>query len=88
MGNKYYSDEAVEFATEILDTINEVKDNFECDFTFNLEMILRRIAPALSAPLTICSLNRIGILSTAISGFPSWRNALSKRSAGLVLSLI
>lgn len=31
MGNKYYSDEAVEFATEILDTINEVKDNFECD---------------------------------------------------------
>lgn len=38
-GNKSYSDEAVEFATEILDTINEIKDNFECDFTFNLEMI-------------------------------------------------
>lgn len=38
-GNKSYSDEAVSFMTEILDTINEVKDNFECDFSFNLEMI-------------------------------------------------
>lgn len=38
-GNKSYSDEAVEFTAEILDTINNVKDNFECDFTFNLEMI-------------------------------------------------
>ena len=28
-GNKSYSDEAVEFATEILDTMNQVKDNFE-----------------------------------------------------------
>ena len=40
MGNKSYSDEAVEFATEILDTIATTSsDNFECDFTFNLEMI-------------------------------------------------
>lgn len=39
VGNKSYSDEAVEFATEILDTINEVKDNFDCDFSFNVEMI-------------------------------------------------
>ena len=38
-GNKSYSDEAVEFATQILDVINDVKDNFECDFSFNLEMI-------------------------------------------------
>lgn len=38
-GNKSYSDEAVEFATQILDVINDVKDNFDCDFTFNLEMI-------------------------------------------------
>lgn len=38
-GCKTYSDEAIEFTTQILDTINEVKDNFECDFTFNLEMI-------------------------------------------------
>ena len=39
--NKSYSDEAIEFTTRILDTINEVKDNFKCDFTFNLEMIPR-----------------------------------------------
>lgn len=38
-GYKSYSDEAVKFACEILDTINEVKDNFECDFTFNVEAI-------------------------------------------------
>lgn len=39
IGYKSYSDEAVEFATQILDTMNEVKDNFECDFSFNIEMI-------------------------------------------------
>ena len=38
-GFKSYSEEAVKFATEILNTINEVKDNFECDFSFNVEMI-------------------------------------------------
>lgn len=38
-GNKSYSEEGVQFATKILDAINEVKDNFECDFTFNLEFI-------------------------------------------------
>lgn len=39
LGYKTYSDEAVKFATQILDTMNEVKDNFECDFSFNIEMI-------------------------------------------------
>lgn len=39
IGCRSYSDEAVEFATQILDTMNEVKDNFECDFSFNIEMI-------------------------------------------------
>lgn len=38
-GNKSYSDEAVDFMTDILNTINNVKDNFDCDFTFNFEMI-------------------------------------------------
>lgn len=38
-GCKYYTDEAVAFTTEILNTINEVKDNFECDFSFNVEAI-------------------------------------------------
>ena len=39
IGCKSYSDEAVEFATQILDTINEIKDGFECDFSFNIESI-------------------------------------------------
>lgn len=39
VGNKSYSNEAVEFATQILDVMNEVKDNFVCDFSFNIEMI-------------------------------------------------
>ena len=40
-GNKSYSDEAVAFATRILDAINEVKDSFQkdCDFKYNLEFI-------------------------------------------------
>ena len=39
LGYKTYSDEAVAFATQILDIMNEVKDSFECDFSFNIEMI-------------------------------------------------
>lgn len=39
LGYKSYSDEAVEFATQILDVMNEVKDTFDCDFSFNIEMI-------------------------------------------------
>ena len=39
LGCKSYSDEAVAFASEILNTMNEVKDSFPCDFSFNIEMI-------------------------------------------------
>ena len=53
-GNKSYSDEAVEFATKILDVINDVKDNFECDFTFNLEMI-----PAENCAGVICQADNL-----------------------------
>lgn len=53
-GNKSYSDEAVEFATQILDTINDVKDNFECDFTFNVEMI-----PAENCAGVICQADNL-----------------------------
>lgn len=40
-GNKYYTEEGLEFACQILDTINEVKDSFECNFSFNVESIPR-----------------------------------------------
>ena len=53
-GYKSYSDEAVEFTTEILDTINEVKDNFKCDFTFNLEFI-----PGENAAGVICQADNL-----------------------------
>lgn len=52
--NKSYSDEAVEFATNILNTINDVKDNFDCDFTFNLEMI-----PAENCAGVICQADNL-----------------------------
>lgn len=39
LGYKSYSDEGLEFAQEIFNVINEVKDSFECDFTFNIESI-------------------------------------------------
>lgn len=53
-GCKSYSDEAVEFATQILDTMNDVKDNFECDFTFNIEMI-----PAENCAGVICKADNL-----------------------------
>lgn len=54
LGNKSYSDEAVEFATSILDVMNDVKDNFECDFTFNIEMI-----PAENCAGVICTADNL-----------------------------
>lgn len=53
-GYKSYSDEAIEFATQILDTMNEVKDNFKCDFTFNIEMI-----PAENCAGVICTADNL-----------------------------
>lgn len=52
--NKFYTDEAVEFATAILDTMNDVKDHFECDFTFNIEMI-----PAENCAGVICQADNL-----------------------------
>lgn len=53
-GCKSYSDEAVEFATKILDVMNDVKDNFVCDFTFNIEMI-----PAENCAGVICQADNL-----------------------------
>ncbi len=38
-GNKSYTDEAVEFAKDIFKTINDIKDNFTDEFSFNVEQI-------------------------------------------------
>lgn len=53
-GYKSYSDDAVEFAAQILNTINEVKDNFDCDFSFNVEMI-----PAENCAGVICQADNL-----------------------------
>ena len=53
-GNKSYSDEAIKFGTEILNTINDVKDTFECDFSFNVESI-----PAENCAGTICTADNL-----------------------------
>ena len=38
-GNKYYKQEGIDFASKIFGVLNDVKDNFECNFTFNVEAI-------------------------------------------------
>lgn len=54
LGNKSYSDEGLEFAIQILDTINEIKDNFTDEFRFNLEMI-----PAENCAGVICKADNL-----------------------------
>ncbi len=54
LGCKSYSDEAVVFTTQILDAMNEVKDGFECDFSFNIEMI-----PAENCAGVICQADNL-----------------------------
>lgn len=54
MGYKTYTDNGIEFASEILDTINEVKNNFECDFRFNIEAI-----PAENCAGVICQADNL-----------------------------
>ena len=61
-GNKSYSDEGINFAVEILDTINAVKDSFfdrynipkEEQFSFNVEMI-----PAENCAGVICNADNL-----------------------------
>lgn len=38
-GNKSYSDKGLIFASKILDTINELKDDFDVEYSFNVEAI-------------------------------------------------
>lgn len=54
LGNKSYSDEAIEFAEEIFKTINDIKDNFTDEFTFNVESI-----PGENCAGTICTADNL-----------------------------
>ena len=85
-GYKSYSDEAVEFATRILDTINEVKDNFDCDFSFNVEMIPAENCAGVRQ--TISYMSKINILFIPINGSLLLKNARFKKSVDLVAYLM
>lgn len=48
-GNVSYTDKGIEFASKIFEVLNEVKDNFTDEFTFNIESV-----PAERAAVILC----------------------------------
>lgn len=48
-GNIYYTDQGIEFASKIFDVLNDVKDNFTDEYSFNVESI-----PAERAAVILC----------------------------------
>ena len=48
-GNVSYTDEGIEFATEIFEVLNDVKDNFTEEYSFNIESV-----PAERAAVILC----------------------------------
>lgn len=48
-GNVSYTDEGVEFGKQIFKVLNDVKDSFECDFSWNIESV-----PAERAAVILC----------------------------------
>ena len=53
-GNKFYTEEGMKFAEKIFDVINEVKDNFTSEYSFNLESV-----PAEQAAVKLCAKDSI-----------------------------
>lgn len=49
LGCIYYTDEGIEFASEIFEVLNDVKDNFTDDYSFNIESV-----PAERAAVILC----------------------------------
>ena len=49
-GNKFYTDEAIEFADKIFNVLNETKDNFTTEYSFNIESV-----PAERAGVNLCA---------------------------------
>lgn len=48
-GNSYYTDKGIEFASKIFEVINDVKDNFTTEFSYNCESV-----PAERAAVILC----------------------------------
>ena len=53
-GNKYYSDKAIEFADKIFAILNETKDAFTDEYSFNIESV-----PAEQAAVKLCAKDSI-----------------------------
>ena len=49
-GNKFYTEEGMKFASKIFDAINEIKDNFTDEYSFNIESV-----PAEQAAVKLCA---------------------------------
>ena len=53
-GNKFYTDEGIELATKIFNVLNEIKDGFTSEYSFNIESV-----PAEQAAVKLCAKDNI-----------------------------
>ena len=53
-GNKFYTEKGMEFASKIFDVLNETKDNFTDEYSFNIESV-----PAEQAAVKLCAKDNI-----------------------------
>lgn len=53
-GNKYYTEQGMEFAGKVFDVLNETKDNFTSEYSFNIESV-----PAEQAAVKLCAKDNI-----------------------------
>lgn len=53
-GNKFYTDEGIDFADKIFNILNETKDNFTDEYSFNIESV-----PAERAAVNLCAKDSI-----------------------------
>ena len=53
-GNKFYTDKAIEFSEKIFDVLNETKDNFTDEYSFNIESV-----PAERAAVNLCAKDNV-----------------------------
>ena len=53
-GNKFYTDKGIEFSEKIFNVLNEIKDNFTTEYSFNIESV-----PAERAAVNLCAKDNV-----------------------------
>lgn len=53
-GNKFYTDEGIEFSEKIFNVLNDIKDNFTNEYSFNIESV-----PAERAAVNLCAKDNV-----------------------------